>query len=126
MNENRPASWRRRSIVQGLGATAASANTQNARTRPVRIGIAGGRFGASFQWHLDPKAKVTAVCDIGPEALQRLSKAYDAATFDMSRVEAHPERGANSGTGQEDGSLLQQNKSRLLRRGKRLLRTIPG
>ena len=68
MNELRPANWSRRSIVQGL---AASALAQNAPNRPVRIGIAGGRFGATFQWHLHPQAKVTAVCDIRPEALQR-------------------------------------------------------
>jgi predicted dehydrogenase len=40
----------------------------------------GGRFGSSFQWHLDPDAKVTAVCDIRPEALQRLSEVYRCNT----------------------------------------------
>jgi predicted dehydrogenase len=80
----------RRSILQVLGAPAAvSASSallaapapQTAATAargagPVRIGIVGGRFGATFQWHLHPKAKVTAVCDIRPDSLQRLSEVY--------------------------------------------------
>ena len=90
MNELRPANWSRRSIVQGL---AASALAQNAPNRPVRIGIAGGRFGATFQWHLHPQAKVTAVCDIRPEALQRLSEVYRCnTTFKSFRdLLKHPE-----------------------------------
>lgn len=36
--------------------TAAAAPALRAQPRKVRIGIAGGRFGATFQWHLDPAA----------------------------------------------------------------------
>lgn len=42
----------------------------------VRIGIVGGRFGATFQWHLAPGCRVEAVCDIQPDALERLAKVY--------------------------------------------------
>ncbi len=44
--------------------------------KPVRIGIVGGRFGATFQWHLDPGCRVTAVCDIDDQALKRLATTY--------------------------------------------------
>ena len=44
--------------------------------RTVRIGIVGGGFGSSFQWHLDPRCRVTAVCDIRADRLQRLSEVY--------------------------------------------------
>ncbi|MBI4893762.1 MAG: Gfo/Idh/MocA family oxidoreductase [Acidobacteria bacterium] len=42
----------------------------------VRIGIVGGRFGAGFQWHLDPDCRVDAVCDIRDDALDNLAKTY--------------------------------------------------
>ena len=53
---------------------------------PVRIGIVGGRFGASFQWHLHPQAKVTAVCDLRPDVLDRMAGVYRAnATYKSFR-----------------------------------------
>ncbi len=64
----------RRNFVQGLGASAGLAAAQNSRR--VRIGIVGGNFGSSFQWHLHPNCQVTAVCDLRPDRLQRLSEVY--------------------------------------------------
>jgi predicted dehydrogenase len=45
-------------------------------TKPVRMGIVGGRFGATFQWHEHPYCKVTAVCDLLPERIQKLKSVY--------------------------------------------------
>lgn len=64
----------RREWMQGM--MLASAAPTRAAARPVRIGIVGGRFGATFQWHLDPDCEVAAVCDIAPERLARLSQVY--------------------------------------------------
>ena len=58
-----------------MQATAAGL-AQGAAARPLRIGIVGGGFGATFQWHLHPDCRVTAVCDIRPDRLQRLSEVY--------------------------------------------------
>ncbi len=58
-----------------LGAVAA-AGTARSAARTVRIGVVGGGFGTSFQWHLHPDCRVTAVCDIRPDRLKRLSEAY--------------------------------------------------
>ena len=55
---------------------AASLIGERPAPRLVRIGIVGGRFGATFQWHLHPQARVTAVCDINPESLRRLAETY--------------------------------------------------
>jgi len=57
-------------------ATSATLIGERAAPRTVRIGIVGGRFGATFQWHLHPHARVTAVCDINSQALQRLAETY--------------------------------------------------
>jgi predicted dehydrogenase len=54
----------------------AAAGLAQAAARPVRIGIVGGGFGSTFQWHLHPNCQVTAVCDIRPDRLQRLSEVY--------------------------------------------------
>jgi predicted dehydrogenase len=44
--------------------------------KPLRIGVVGGGFGSSFQWHLHPNCTVPAVCDIRPDRLQRLAEVY--------------------------------------------------
>ncbi len=76
-----------------LPAAAALGSQAPPAARPVRIGIAGGRFGASFQWHLHPQAKVTAVCDLRPDVLDKLAAAYRAgATYKSFReFLKHPE-----------------------------------
>ncbi len=71
----------RRSFVGAIGAgavSAASAQVVGERATPkqVRIGVVGGNFGAQFQWHLHPHSKVTAVCDLRDDRLQRLSEVY--------------------------------------------------
>jgi predicted dehydrogenase len=47
-----------------------------AAPKTVRMGVVGGGFGSTFQWHLDPESKVTAVCDIRPDRLRTLSEVY--------------------------------------------------
>ncbi len=75
----------RRSFLQqgGVAASAASATASAAAPpgpRPdgkkVRSGIVGGRFGMSFQWHLQPDCEVSAVCDIRSDRLQALGEVY--------------------------------------------------
>lgn len=67
----------RRELVQGIGLTAAgAARPARAAAKKVRIGVVGGRFGATFQWHLDPDCEVAAVCDIDPQRLKRLQEVY--------------------------------------------------
>lgn len=58
----------------------------------VKIGIVGGRFGSTFQWHLDPQCEVGAVCDLSAERLQRLSEVYRCPnTFkDFRQMLKHP------------------------------------
>jgi len=73
----------RRRFVGAIGAGAgmmspASAQVAGGRATPkqVRIGVVGGNFGSQFQWHLHPHSKVTAVCDLRDDRLQRLSEVY--------------------------------------------------
>lgn len=63
-----------------------------AQPRKVRIGIAGGRFGATFQWHLDSGCEVAAVCDIADAARDRLATTYRCSNAyrDFTAMLKHP------------------------------------
>ena len=94
----------RRGFLKGMGAAAAVVGAPviaaSAGVRPraasdkvVRIGIVGGNFGSTFQWHLDPNCKVTAVCDLRDDRLKALVQAYGPAKQYKSFREflTHPE-----------------------------------
>ena len=77
----------RRSFVSNLAAGTAGLTVapyvmaKNNRVFPksdriVKIGIVGGRFGATFQWHEHPHCKVTAVCDLRKDRRERLMETY--------------------------------------------------
>src|SRR5437762_316867 len=55
---------------------AAKAQTGSGGGKRLKIGVVGGGFGSSFQWHLHPDCTVAAVCDLRPDRLQRLSEVY--------------------------------------------------
>ena len=44
--------------------------------KKVRVGVVGGGFGASFQWHLHPNCIVQAVSDLRPDRRDKLMKVY--------------------------------------------------
>lgn len=48
-----------------------------AQGRRLRIGIVGGRFGTSFQFHEHPNAVVEAVSDLHADRRERLMKTYN-------------------------------------------------
>ena len=94
----------RRGFLKGLGAAAvvaaapviaasAGVRPRAASDKVVRIGIVGGGFGSSFQWHLDPNCKVTAVCDLHEDRLKHLVEVYGPAKQYKSFREflKHPE-----------------------------------
>lgn len=72
----------RRNFVAALGAAnLATGLAQPFQPAPesnkiIRIGIVGGNFGATWQWHLHPNCKVVAVCDLRDDRLRRLSEVY--------------------------------------------------
>jgi len=79
----------RRDVLSAAGAVALVASGALAGKAPlsqrkqtdkkVRMGIVGGGFGASFQWHLDPNCIVEGVSDLRQERRQRLQKVYKCA-----------------------------------------------
>ncbi len=82
----------RRTFLTGLGAAAAQLPGARAQSKSTTIGIVGGRFGATFQWHLHPEAKVEAVCDIRKDRLDTLGEVYrcDNRYDDFQQMLRHP------------------------------------
>ncbi|MEA2062219.1 MAG: Gfo/Idh/MocA family oxidoreductase [Gemmatimonadota bacterium] len=54
----------------------------------MKIGVVGGGFGTSFQWHEHPNCRVTAVCELRDDRMERLKKKYgcDVCYKDYSRM----------------------------------------
>ncbi len=96
---------RRKFLLEvGVGAVALSATHVlagasvvpkgfGASLRQVRIGVVGGGFGAAFHWHLHPHCKVTAVCDLREERIEKLKRVYkcDKGYKDYHEFLKHPE-----------------------------------
>ena len=66
------------SAAPSLAAQDRAPGTPPPGRKLVRIGIVGGGFGAAFQWHLHPSCKVTAVCDLREDRVQKLKQVYQA------------------------------------------------
>lgn len=63
----------------GLAAPAVLGTTRGQTGKSeklLRIGVIGGRFGATFQWHEHPNCRVVSVCDILPGPREHLMKTY--------------------------------------------------
>ena len=78
--------WSRRDLLRHGGMTLAGAAFAgrsviaiDSAPRKVRIGVVGGGFGTSFQWHEHPDCIVEAVSDLRPERRERLMKTYKCA-----------------------------------------------
>ena len=66
--------WSRRAFLSGALLPVA------AQDRRLRMGIVGGRFGTSFQFHEHPNASVAAVSDLRADRREQLTKAYNCST----------------------------------------------
>ena len=63
-------------LAGSLGTSAAASKAPLDADRKIRIGVVGGGFGASFQWHLDPDCIVEAVSDLRTDRREHLQRVY--------------------------------------------------
>jgi len=63
-------------VATGLGGRLQPAFAAEQPRRKVPVGIAGGNFGATFQFHEHPDCIVEAVTDLIPSRRERLMKTY--------------------------------------------------
>ena len=62
-------------LAASLGLSSAKASTVEP-AKKIQMGIVGGGFGASFQWHLDPNCVVEAVSDLRTDRRSHLQRVY--------------------------------------------------
>jgi predicted dehydrogenase len=83
INKSIPKSSRRDFVKRGSIAALGLSLTPNtvfgfsSRTKKLRIGIVGGRFGTQFQFHEHPDCIVEAVSDLRPERRKKLMTVYN-------------------------------------------------
>lgn len=64
-------------VVAGLALGKKGALADDAGDKKIRMGVVGGNFGCSFQWHEHPNCIVEAVSDLRPERRDALMKTYN-------------------------------------------------
>lgn len=68
-------------VLAAAAGMAPGAAAPSDSSKKVRIGVVGGGFGASFQWHLHPNCEVAAVTDLRADRRKRLRDTYRCDTF---------------------------------------------
>ncbi|MDW8080265.1 MAG: gfo/Idh/MocA family oxidoreductase, partial [Thermoguttaceae bacterium] len=80
LTEGQQPMFGRRDFLLGAAAASASvarmAHASPPPERKIRVGIVGGRFGTSFQFHEHPQCVVAGVTDLRPERRKRLQEVY--------------------------------------------------
>jgi predicted dehydrogenase len=112
-----------------MNANAASARTpQPAKYPPlekVRIGVVGGGFGCSFQWHEHPGCVVEAVSDLRPEARKHLMKTYHCKKAYDSLEELVCDENIDAVAVFTDGPLHVQHVAEAMKHGKHVISAVP-
>ena len=119
----------RRGFLAGAAVAATAAANQAVAQQPsprkIRIGIAGGRFGASFQWHEHPHCTVAAVTDLHADRRARLQQVYgcDKAYPSLEEMVKDPELDAIGIF--TDGPLHVQHAALCMAHGKHVISAVP-
>jgi len=93
--------------------------------KKVRVGVAGGRFGATFQFHEHPDCIVEAVTDLIPERRQRLMKTYRCEKSYDSLEEMVLDDRLDAIAIFTDGPLHTKHVELAMRNGKHAMSAVP-
>lgn len=91
----------------------------------IRLGVAGGNFGASFFWNEHPNCIVAAVTDLLPERRERLMKVYGCSQSYPSLEEMVKDKSLDAIAVFTDGTLHYQHAVLCLRHGKHVISAVP-
>jgi predicted dehydrogenase len=118
----------KQSGVMVAGAVVAAApRLMAADTSPkkVRIGVVGGGFGTSFQWHEHPDCIVEAVSDLRPERRENLMKVYRCGKAYNSLEELVKDPKVDAVAIFTDGPLHVQHVVECMKHGKHAISAVP-
>lgn len=113
------------SAALAAAATAGPALAVRAAPRKVRIGVVGGGFGCSFQWHEHPGCIVEAVSDLRPERRARLMQVYRCQKSYESLAKLVLDKKVDAVAIFTDGPLHVQHTVEAMRHGKHVISAVP-
>ncbi len=93
--------------------------------KKIRIGVVGGRFGCSFQWHEHPDCIVEAVSDLRPERRKRLMETYQCEKSYPSLEELVKDPKIDAVAIFTDGPLHVQHVEEAMKHGKHAISAVP-
>lgn len=93
--------------------------------KKVRIGVVGGGFGCSFQWHEHPDCVVEAVSDLRPERRDNLVKTYKCQKTYNSLEELVKDPNIDAVAVFTDAPLHVQHVVEAMKNGKHAISAVP-
>jgi predicted dehydrogenase len=105
--------------------TAVENTTARADRKQVRIGVVGGRFGATFQFHEHPDCTVAAVSDLRPERRKKLQEIYRCDQAYDSLEELVLDENIDAVAIFTDAPLHVDHVAKAMRNGKHVLSAVP-
>lgn len=102
-----------------------AARTVNSAPKKLRVGVVGGRFGCSFQFHEHPDCIVEAVSDLRPERKQRLMQTYQCSKSYHSLEELVKDKNIDAVGIFTEGPNHVRHVLECLKHGKHVLCAVP-
>ena len=96
-----------------------------ASAKKLRIGIVGGRFGCSFQWHEHPNCIVEAVSDLRPERRKNLMETYKCSKSYNSLEELVKDKNIDAVGVFTEGPNHVKHVLECLKHGKHVISAVP-
>ncbi len=97
----------------------------NTAPKKVRIGVVGGGFGTSFQWHEHPDCVVQAVSDLREDRRKRLMEVYNCQKAYNSLEELVLAKDIDAVAIFTDGPLHVQHTIEAMKNGKHVISAVP-
>jgi len=97
----------------------------NTASKKICIGVVGGGFGCSFQWHEHPDCIVEAVSDLRPERKKRLMQVYSCSKSYPSLEELVKDKKVDAVAIFTDGPLHVQHTVQAMKHGKHVISAVP-
>jgi len=97
----------------------------NTAPRKVRIGVVGGGFGTSFQWHEHPDCVVEAVSDLRPERREGLMRVYQCSKSYHSLEELVLDRNIDAVAVFTEGPNHVKHIAEVMKHGKHAISAVP-
>ena len=109
----------------GAMAVSQGAIAVNTAPKKIRIGVVGGGFGTSFQWHEHPDCEVRAVSDLREDRRKGLMKVYNCPTAYNSLEELVLAKDIDAVAIFTDGPLHVQHTIEAMKNGKHVISAVP-